>query len=64
MMNEFIARQIMKAKDKGGVKAGQDKYKTYFRVSLYKRYQENVDLILKTTEDDSGESYEDCIVAI
>lgn len=64
MMNEFIARQIIKAKDKGGAAAGQAKYKTYFKVSLYKRYQENVDLILKTTENEAGESYEDCIVAM
>lgn len=64
MMNEFIARQIIKAKDKGGTTAGQAKYKTYFKVSLYKRYQENVDLILKTTENEAGESYEDCIVAM
>jgi len=58
MMSEFIANKIMEAKEAGGTAAGQKKYRTYFITTrIYKRYRENVDLILAT------EGHEDCIVA-
>ena len=53
----FIAKQIMKAKDKNGVAAGQAKYRAYFvKISLYEEYRKETDAIL------IGEGYEDCIV--
>lgn len=64
-MIEFIANKIMTAKDDGGTEAGKKKYKTYFSgfaLKIYKKYKDGVDLILRTTENESGESYEDCIV--
>lgn len=59
-MVTFIAQRIMEAKDKGGMKAGQDKYNAYFGSSilqmLYGKYQNQVDAIL--VADDYGS----CIV--
>lgn len=61
-MTTYIARNIMKARDISLAK-GQLKYRTYFiKTKLYKKYQEEVDNILETTENENGDSYADCIV--
>ena len=67
-MQTFISNQIMLAKDNGGLVAGQDMYRAYFvrRAAklLYGKWQPEVDLILSTTTNQStGETYGDCIVA-
>ena len=61
-MITYIARNIMKARDASLTK-GQAKYRVYFvKTKIYKKYQEEVDNILATTEREDGSTYEDCIV--
>ena len=66
-MHEFIANNIINAKIKGGIEAGQKKYKVYFTGTagrIYKNYKAGVDLILNThVDDETGMTFEDCIVA-
>lgn len=53
----FIATRVKEAKDKGGLEAGQAKYRDYFvKTKLYLKYKETTDEILIT------EGYGDCIV--
>lgn len=55
-MTTFIARMIMNDADKS-LERGQKKYRAYFiRTSLYKKWKEDVDTILKI------DGYEDVIV--
>lgn len=60
MMVTYIAEKIMDAYDKGGLDAGQTKYRAYFvrksALKIYGKYKEDVDTILIT------DGYEDCIV--
>ena len=54
----FIAKMIMEAKEKGGLEAGQAKYRGYFiTTKLYVKYKAATDEILIT------EGHGDCIVA-
>lgn len=55
-MSTFIAQRIMEAYDKSA-EEGKAKYRAYFGVKLYKKWQEDVDSILKV------EGYEDVISA-
>jgi len=58
-MSAFIALQIMKAYDNGGLEAGQAKYRGYFiTTKLYLKYKPDCDTILIT------EGHEDLIVTI
>ena len=62
-MTTYIARNIIKARDISLTK-GQSKYRTYFiKTKLYKKYQDEVDTILETTETEDGNTYADCIIS-
>lgn len=58
-MSAFIAMQIMKAYDNGGLLTGQAKYRGYFiTTKLYLKYKADCDTILIT------EGHEDLIVTV
>lgn len=55
-MAEFIARRIIKERDKS-ITEGQNKYKAYFvNTMIYANFKINVDLIL------TRDGFSDCIV--
>lgn len=61
-MVTYIARNIMRARDISLTK-GQEKYRVYFvNTRLYRKYQEDVNNILETTERTDEATYADCIV--